>query len=234
MSFKSIDNYGTIHKRLKAAIILGMPFGEALPPDGTVNADLEPGCIFYNTTDDKIYAIKEDLTWGLPSGSGGGAWGTITGDISDQLDLMALLADKADLVGGKVPSAQLPSYVDDIIMVADFASLPGVGETGKIYVTEDDNLQYRWTGVAYIQVGGGIVNWGDIGGDILDQIDLQAALGGKADAVLVAYVPAAGTVADGDTLKQAIQKLDANITDVGDSVATVQVGNNLYLYHNFR
>lgn len=37
--------------------------------------------------------------------------------------------------GGRVPSEQLPSYVDDVIEVADFASLPTTGESGKIYVT---------------------------------------------------------------------------------------------------
>jgi hypothetical protein len=29
-------------------------------------------------------------------------------------------------------------------MVANFAALPVTGETGKIYVTEDTNLTYRW------------------------------------------------------------------------------------------
>lgn len=54
--------------------------------------------------------------------------------------------------GGKVPAAQLPSYVDDVIEVADLASLPGTGETGKIYVTLDDSRQYRWSGSAYVQL----------------------------------------------------------------------------------
>lgn len=53
---------------------------------------------------------------------------------------------------GKVPSAQLPSYVDDVVEVANFASLPGTGETGKIYVTIDTNKTYRWTGSTYIEI----------------------------------------------------------------------------------
>jgi hypothetical protein len=52
--------------------------------------------------------------------------------------------------GGKVPSGQLPSYVDDVIEVANAAALPSPGETGKIYVTLDDNGQHRWTGSAYV------------------------------------------------------------------------------------
>jgi len=53
---------------------------------------------------------------------------------------------------GKVPSAQLPSYVDDVVEVANFASLPSTGETGKIYVTIDANKTYRWTGSTYIEI----------------------------------------------------------------------------------
>ncbi|HVW98170.1 MAG TPA: hypothetical protein VHA56_19520 [Mucilaginibacter sp.] len=53
---------------------------------------------------------------------------------------------------GKVAAAQLPSYVDDVIEVANYASLPGTGESGKIYITTDTNSQYRWSGSAYIQL----------------------------------------------------------------------------------
>lgn len=59
---------------------------------------------------------------------------------------------KADLVGGKVPSSQLPSFVDDVIEVANYAALPGTGETGKIYITLDTNLTYRWSGSVYTEI----------------------------------------------------------------------------------
>jgi hypothetical protein len=59
----------------------------------------------------------------------------------------------AELDGsGKVPSGQLPSYVDDVVEVADFASLPVTGESGKIYVTLDNNLTFRWSGSAYVEI----------------------------------------------------------------------------------
>jgi hypothetical protein len=62
----------------------------------------------------------------------------------------------AELDGsGKVPSTQLPSYVDDIIEVSDLAALPVSGETGKIYVTLDTNKCYRWSGSTYIEVSPG-------------------------------------------------------------------------------
>ena len=60
---------------------------------------------------------------------------------------------KADLVEGKVPSSQLPSFVDDVIEVDNYAALPVTGETGKIYVTKDTNTSYRWTGTAYVKIG---------------------------------------------------------------------------------
>lgn len=54
--------------------------------------------------------------------------------------------------GGRVPSEQLPSYVDDVIEVADFASLPTTGESGKIYVTLYDRLTWRWSGSGYVEI----------------------------------------------------------------------------------
>jgi hypothetical protein len=53
---------------------------------------------------------------------------------------------------GKVASAQLPSYVDDVVEAANFASLPETGETGKIYVALDNGKIYRWSGSAYVEI----------------------------------------------------------------------------------
>ena len=53
---------------------------------------------------------------------------------------------------GKVPSSQLPSYVDDVIEVDDYSHLPITGESGKIYVTRDTSLEYRWSGTTYVQI----------------------------------------------------------------------------------
>ncbi|TGV82170.1 hypothetical protein EN801_032795, partial [Mesorhizobium sp. M00.F.Ca.ET.158.01.1.1] len=52
---------------------------------------------------------------------------------------------------GKIAAAVLPSYVDDVLEFANFAALPGTGETGKIYITLDTNAEYRWSGSVYIQ-----------------------------------------------------------------------------------
>lgn len=53
---------------------------------------------------------------------------------------------------GIIPSAQLPSYVDDVIEVNTFSNLPGTGESGKIYIVQDTNLTYRWSGTDYVEI----------------------------------------------------------------------------------
>lgn len=53
---------------------------------------------------------------------------------------------------GRVPSSQLPSYVDDVLEYDNLASFPQTGESGKIYVAKDTNLTYRWSGSAYVEI----------------------------------------------------------------------------------
>ena len=53
---------------------------------------------------------------------------------------------------GKVPANQLPSYVDDVIEYGTFNTFPTTGEDGKIYVAQDTNLTYRWSGTRYVEI----------------------------------------------------------------------------------
>lgn len=53
---------------------------------------------------------------------------------------------------GKVPSSQLPSYVDDVIEYAAQANFPATGESGKIYIALDTNVNYRWGGSEYVEI----------------------------------------------------------------------------------
>lgn len=53
---------------------------------------------------------------------------------------------------GKVPSSQLPSYVDDVLEFESEEALPSEGESGKIYVTTNDNKTYRWSGSMYVEI----------------------------------------------------------------------------------
>ena len=97
------------------------------------------------------------------SGGGGavesvnGATGVVVLDAADvgavAVDLVGAVDGVAELDGtGRVPAAQLPAYVDDTVEAANFAALPGTGETGKIYVTLDNNLTYRWSGSVYVEI----------------------------------------------------------------------------------
>lgn len=57
---------------------------------------------------------------------------------------------------GKVPSSQLPSYVDDVLEYTAKAKFPTTGETGKIYVDTTTNKTYRWSGSAYVEISASI------------------------------------------------------------------------------
>jgi len=109
-------------------------------------------------------------------GSSYARWGSILGTLTDQTDLANALILKADLIDGLVPSYQLPSYVDDVIEVANYAALPASGETGKIYITLDNNHIYRWSGSTYIEITDNTAVWGAITGTLSSQTDLVNAL----------------------------------------------------------
>lgn len=53
---------------------------------------------------------------------------------------------------GRVPSSQLPSYVDDVIEADTLTAFPETGESGKIYIAKDTNKTYRWSGTDYTEI----------------------------------------------------------------------------------
>ncbi len=84
---------------------------------------------------------------------------------------------------GKVPSSQLPSFVDDVIEVDSYDNLPTTGEAGKIYVTKDTNLTYRWSGSRYIEISASLALGetsstaypGDKGKETTDKVNTHVA-----------------------------------------------------------
>jgi hypothetical protein len=128
------------------------------------------------------------------TGNFGVFWGDIQGDLENQEDLQDALDLKADLVDGKVPSSQLPSYVDDVVEVATFSALPATGEIGKIYVILDTNKIYRWSGSTYVEIADSTAVWGAITGTLSSQTDLQSALNAKQNQLNgTGFVKASGT-----------------------------------------
>lgn len=110
--------------------------------------------------------------------------------------LTTKLATKADLVDGKIPAAQLPSYVDDVLEFENYDAFPAAekAEAGKIYVDKATNKTYRWGGTNYVEISAslaigetdGTAFSGKRGKDLEDafteyKTTNDAAVGGKAD-----------------------------------------------------
>lgn len=101
-----------------------------------------------------------------PTGDGSLLYGITTSQITDINNLTTYVktVDKGVAEGvasldiaGKVPTSQLPSYVDDVLEYANLAAFPLVGEVGKIYVAIDTTFTYRWSGSIYVQIDVGAV-----------------------------------------------------------------------------
>lgn len=58
----------------------------------------------------------------------------------------------ASKLTGTIPTANLPSYVDDVVEGATTEDFPKTGEAGKIYVATSTNKTYRWSGSGYVEI----------------------------------------------------------------------------------
>lgn len=56
----------------------------------------------------------------------------------------------------KIPSSQLPSFVDDVLEYSSKSSFPTTGESGKIYLETSTNKSYRWSGSQYAEISSSI------------------------------------------------------------------------------
>lgn len=78
---------------------------------------------------------------------------TLTGfGITDGVKTSDIGVSVAPLVGGLIPSVNLPSYVDDVLEFVSLTDFPTQGEAGKIYIAIDTNLSYRWATSVYVQI----------------------------------------------------------------------------------
>lgn len=80
---------------------------------------------------------------------------------------------------------------------ATFSEFPLTGAVKTIYIDEEFNKMYRWTGSAYVELSETeATTWGSITGDITSQNDLQLALDAKFDVPIgntTQYLDGAGT-----------------------------------------
>ena len=136
-----------------------------------------------NSSDINLFKLNTSDAWEfqqLPvhSGSNIATESFVTTELADYIPTTQKGAANgvAELDGtGKVPSAQLPSYVDDALEYANLAAFPVSGETGKIYVAIDTGKTYRWTGSVYVEISPSEVNSvnGQTGVVVLDTDDIS-------------------------------------------------------------
>lgn len=118
----------------------------ALTPDTSKAIDIKVPTVLSDLADDIGFVDKSNFENEI---------GNVRAEIALKLDasLKGAANGVAELdANGKVLTSQLPSFVDDVIEAEKFAVLPNEGETGKIYVTLDDNKTYRWSGSAYVEI----------------------------------------------------------------------------------
>lgn len=109
---------------------------------------------------------------------------------------------------GRVPSSQLPSYVDDVLEYADLAHFPATGETGKIYIADDTNKTYRWSGSGYVEISESLA---------LGETSSTAYAGnkGKANADAIAAIKDGTNIDSFGDVETALSG-KANSSDLGD------------------
>lgn len=98
----------------------------------------------------------------------------------------------------------IPSQVKNY---ANLAAFPATGTLKTIFIAEDTNKTYRWTGSAYVEISasaGGASTWGSITGTLSSQTDLQNALNTKEPTIT------AGTSAQYYRGDKSFQTLDKN------------------------
>ena len=98
---------------------------------------------------------------------------------------------------GKVPTSQLPSYVDDVLEYSSRSAFPSTGEGGKLYLATDRNEIYRWTGSTYVSISSA-----STGGLVLGETSGTAYEGSKGKTNADDIITLQGDVANLTTGKQ--------------------------------
>ncbi len=131
------SNTGTVTKVIAGTgLSIGTTAGGNFTTSGTIN---HTNAVTAQNTQ-AIYPIKID------------AQGHISAYGSAVTPLTASSTLDATKLEGTVPTACLPSYVDDVLQYDKKADFPATGETGKIYVDKATNLTWRWGGSAYVEI----------------------------------------------------------------------------------
>lgn len=157
----------------------------------------------------------------LPNGTAGqvlGSNGWVT--LQDSVPTAALGVTVATLdAGGKVPSGQLPSYVDDVLEFFTLSAFPFPGESGKIYIALNTNKTYRWPdgGSDYVELVGSPGTTDNVPEGTTNKYWTVARTLGQALTGLITTT--AGTITATDTVLAAFGKLQNAINTITTSVS---------------
>jgi hypothetical protein len=185
---------------VQAAVSAGAPSGASIVT--SLNAEL--GSTVWQTHPSGsalVTALNAQLGSTVWQGGGSGtpAWGAIVGTLSDQTDLDSALDGKADAVHTHlIEDLTDVTVTSDMVYTVDRGIRPGLFDDldsppvgciiesvndGHLYwVHRDGSLHLLCDSGGY---GGTSVEWGDIGGTLAFQADLQSALDAKQAASLV-------------------------------------------------
>lgn len=163
------------------------------PVNGIPSTDMTSGVQTSLGKADTAYQKPQD---GIPSTDMSSAVQTSLGKADTALQEHQDISGKVDVsdigvangiaqldANGKVPSAQLPSYVDDVLEYPSIFQFPQPGETGKIYVDTTFNKTYRWGGSTYVEISESLALGetsstayaGDKGKSVTDNFNTHAA-----------------------------------------------------------
>lgn len=112
--------------------------------------------IAYDSTNTKLTKTINGTTTDIVTAAtlkGAMSLNNVTNDAQVKRSEMGTASGVATLdANGIVPTAQLPSYVNDVLEYSAKSSFPATGETGKIYVDTSTNLTWRWSGTTYTEI----------------------------------------------------------------------------------
>lgn len=119
---------------------------------------------------------------------------------------------------GKIAPGQIPGSVDEIFEYANLAAFPASGSAKRMYVAQDTNRVYRWSGTAYVEISASPGSTDAVPEGSTNQYYSNARVRAAGLSGLSLVTNAAITASD--TVLSAFGKLQKQVTDLIASVAT--------------
>ena len=122
-----------------------------------MHPDNHPATMITEDATHRFTTDAEKTKWNTPVTKEIVGLGNVTNDAQVKRSEMGVADGVATLDStGKIPSAQLPGSVDEIIEAENLEAFPPTGESSKIYVDTTENKTYRWSGSQYTEISSSI------------------------------------------------------------------------------